>query len=57
MINLDFYYSIANNIFELNFYETIKYAKEFAFYNKTYNKLNLLINSNPNENLYRNLLE
>ncbi|BDU93763.1 hypothetical protein SNUCP_32800 (plasmid) [Clostridium perfringens A] len=57
MINSEFYYSIVKNIFELSFYETIKYAKEVAFYNKTYNKLKLLINSNPNETLYRNLLE
>lgn len=34
-----------------------KYAKEFAFYNKNYNKLKLLINSNSNENLYKNLIE
>ncbi|ELC8345904.1 hypothetical protein [Clostridium perfringens] len=57
VINSEFYYSIVKNIFELSFYETIKYAKEVAFYNKTYNKLKLLINSNPNETLYRNLLE
>ena len=57
VINSDFYYSIVDNIFEISFYETIKHAKEFEFYNKTYNKLKLLINSNPNENLYKNLLE
>ena len=57
VINSDFYYSIVDNIFELSFYETIQYAKDYKFYNQTYNKLKLLINSNPNENLYRNLLE
>ena len=57
MINSDFYYSIDDNIFELSFYETIQYAKDYKFYNQTYNKLKLLINSNSNEILYRNLLE
>ncbi len=57
VINSDFYYSIADNIFELSFYEIIKYAKDYKFYNQTYKKLKLLINSNPNEILYRNLLE
>ena len=57
IINSEFYYSIADNIFELSFYETIQYAKNYKFYNKTYNKLKLLIKSNPNEILYRNLLK
>ena len=57
VINSDFYYSIADNIFELSFYEIIKYAKDYKFYNQTYKKLKLLIDNNPNENLYRNLLE
>ena len=51
VINSYFYYSIVDNIFELSFYETIQYSKEFKFYNKTYSKLKFLINSNPNENL------
>ncbi len=51
MINSDFYYSIADNIFELSFYETIKYAKDYKFYNQTYKKLKLLIDNNTNENL------
>ena len=33
VINSDFYYSIADNIFELSFYETIQYAKNYNFYN------------------------
>ncbi|EDT69998.1 hypothetical protein ACRTBB_002923 [Clostridium perfringens] len=57
IINSDFYYSIVDNIFELSFYETVQYAKEFKFYNKTYSKLKFLINSNPNEILYRSLLD
>ncbi|BDC03337.1 hypothetical protein CP118TE_30460 (plasmid) [Clostridium perfringens E] len=57
VINSYFYYSIVDNIFELSFYETIQCSKEFKFYNKTYSRLKFLINSNPNENLYRNLLE
>ncbi|PWW84377.1 hypothetical protein, partial [Clostridium perfringens] len=57
VINSDFYYSIADNIFELSFYEIIKHAKDYKFYNQTYKKLKLLINSNPNEILYRNLLK
>nr|QDB01193.1 hypothetical protein [Clostridium perfringens] len=57
MINFEFYYSITDNIFELSFYEIMKYAKDYKFYNQTYKKLKLLINSNPNEILYRNLLE
>ncbi|MDU7550019.1 MAG: hypothetical protein E7K59_15485 [Clostridium perfringens] len=36
VINSDFYYSIADNIFELSFYEIIKYAKDYKFYNQTY---------------------
>ena len=57
MINSEFYYSIADNIFELSFYEIIKYAKDYKFYNQTYKKLKLLIDNNLNENLYKNLLE
>ena len=57
VINSDFYYSIADNIFELSFYEIIKYAKDYKFYNQTYKKLKLLIDNNTNENLYKNLLE
>lgn len=57
VINSDFYYSIVDNIFELNFYEIIQYAKEYEFYNRTINKLKLLIDSNSNEILYRKLLE
>ncbi len=57
VVSSDFYYSIVDNIFELSFYETIKYTKDYKFYNQTYNKLKLLININDNEILYRNSLE
>ncbi|WP_124045957.1 hypothetical protein [Clostridium perfringens] len=57
VINSYFYYSIVDNIFELSFYEIIKYAKDYKFYNQTYKKLKLLIDNNLNENLYKNLLE
>lgn len=44
VINSEFYYSIADNIFELSFYEIIKYAKDYKFYNQTYKKLKLFKN-------------
>lgn len=49
VINSDFYYSIVDNIFELNFYETIQYSKINGFYNKTCEKLKLLINTKTDE--------
>ena len=44
VINSEFYYSIADNIFELSFNEIIKYAKDYKFYNQTYKKLKLFKN-------------
>ncbi len=38
VLNDDFYYNIVDNIFELTYEETIKYAKNNEFYNNTYEK-------------------
>ncbi|MDU7069664.1 MAG: hypothetical protein E6343_17075 [Clostridium perfringens] len=58
VINSDFYYTIVDNIFELEYYEVIRYAKNNGFYEKTYKKLKLLINTNnfKDNSFYRNLL-
>ena len=57
IINDDFYYDIVDNIFELTYEETIKYAKDNGFYDKTYEKLKLLVNTeNPTEEFYRSLI-
>lgn len=58
VLNEDFYCNLVDNIFELEYDEVIKYAKNNGFYEKTYKKLKLLINTNDfKENLfYRNLL-
>ncbi|WP_283697499.1 hypothetical protein [Clostridium perfringens] len=49
VINSDFYYYVVDNIFELTLYEAIQYSKINGFYNKTCEKLKLLINTNTNE--------
>ena len=46
VLNEDFYYTIADNMFELEYDELIKYAKNNGFYENTYKKLKLLINTN-----------
>ncbi len=57
VLNDDFYYNIVDNIFELTYEEVIKYAKDNGFYNKTYEKLMLLVdNENPTEEFYRSLI-
>ncbi|MCX0355958.1 hypothetical protein LI064_15695 [Clostridium perfringens] len=58
VLNEDFYCNLVDNIFELEYDEVIKYAKNNGFYEKMYKKLKLLINTNDfKENLfYRNLL-
>lgn len=58
VLNEDFYYNLVDNIFELEFDEVIKYAKNNEFYENTYKKLNLLINTNKVNDIsfYRNLL-
>lgn len=58
VINSDFYYTIVDNIFELNFDEIIQYSREYGFYEKNCKKLNLLIsNNNPNKDFYKSLIE
>ena len=52
VMNDDFYYSIADNIFELSYDEVIKYAKDNNLYDSTYEKLNLLINNDKPINYY-----
>ncbi|MBI6068306.1 hypothetical protein H8K15_09535 [Clostridium perfringens] len=58
VLNEDFYYTIADNMFELEYDEVIKYAKNNGFYENTYKKLKLLINTNnsSDNSFYRNLL-
>lgn len=57
VINSDFYYTIVDKIFKLNFDETIQYSRDIEFYEKTFNRLNSLISNNkPHENFYKNLL-
>lgn len=43
VINEDFYNSITSEIFELSYKDVIGYAKELGFYDKTMDKLNLLL--------------
>lgn len=54
VINSDFYYTIADNIFELNFNEVIKVAKDNGFYFETKFKLNLLLIDELNNPFYLN---
>ncbi|MGU8558943.1 hypothetical protein ACV3P1_11800 [Clostridium perfringens] len=57
VLNDDFYYNIVDNIFELTYEEVINYAKENGFYDKTYEKLMLLVNNDDiTEEFYRNLI-
>lgn len=42
-MNDDFYYNIVDNISELTYEESIKYAKDNEFYNNTHEKLILLV--------------
>lgn len=58
VMNDDFYYSVTDNIFELTYEETIKYAKENNFYETTINKLTLLEKEiNPTKEFYRVLID
>ncbi len=58
VINDDFYYSIAHNIFELTYDEVIKYAKGNNIYESTMNKLQILINAkSADDELYRSILD
>lgn len=58
VMNEDFYYNITDNIFEIEYEETIRYAKENNLYDKTMSKLNTLMNSeNIDNTLYRSLLD
>ena len=58
VINDDFYYSIADNIFELTYDEVIKYAKENNLYESTMNKLQILIDAkSADDELYRSILD
>lgn len=57
VMNDDFYYKIADNIFEITYEEVIKYAKEKGFYDITMQKLNLLVNDdNQTVEFYRSLI-
>lgn len=58
VMNEDFYYNITGNIFELEYEDIIKYAKDNNLYDKTMNKLNTLINAETvDTKLYRSLLD
>lgn len=57
VMNADFYYSITDNILELPYEEVIRYAKEKSFYDVTYEKLKILINTdNPTIEFYKSLV-
>lgn len=57
VLNDDFYYNIVDNIFELTYEEAINYGKENRFYDKTYEKLMLLVNNEDvTEEFYRSLI-
>lgn len=57
VINDEFYYSKADNIFELTYEEVIACAKENNFYDSTIEKLQLLLQeSSPNDSFYRSLI-
>lgn len=58
VMNEDFYYNIADNIFELTYEDIIRYAKENNLYDRTMSKLNILINSETiGITLYESLLD
>ena len=58
VMNEDFYYNITDNIFELTYVDTIRYAKDNNLYDKTISKLNSLVNAeNIDTVLYRSLLD
>ena len=57
VINDEFYYSKADNIFELSYEQVIEYAKQNGFYDSTMEKLDLLLQeSSPNDSFYRSLI-
>ena len=57
VMNEDFYYSKVDNIFELTYEEVIEYAKQNGFYDRTMEKLQLLLQeSSPNDSFYRSLI-
>ena len=57
VINDDFYYSKADNIFELTYEQVINYAKENELYDSTMEKLELLIQEElPTDSFYRTLI-
>ena len=57
VINNNFYYSKADNIFELTYEEVINYAKENKFYNGTMETLNVLLQvERPTDDFYRSLI-
>lgn len=57
VINDDFYYSKADNIFELTYEQVIEYAKDNNFYDSTIEKLQLLLEQSlPNDSFYRSLI-
>lgn len=57
VINDDFYYSKADNIFELTYEQVINYAKESDFYYSTMEKLQLLLEEElPEDRFYRTLI-
>ena len=57
VINDDFYYSKADNIFELTYEQVINYAKENDLYESTMEKLQLLLEEElPEDRFYRTLI-
>ena len=57
VINDDFYYSKADNIFELSYDQVINYSRENNFYDDTMKKLELLLeNDKPTNSFYRSFI-
>lgn len=56
VFNEDLYYSIADNMFELEFNEVVEYAKEKEVYQSTYERINKLIISTESIEFYRKLI-
>lgn len=57
VMNDDFYYNIADSIFELTYGEAIKYSKEKGFYDITMQKINLLVNDDKSTvEFYKSLI-
>lgn len=57
LMNEDFYYSKVDNIFELSYNQTIDYAKQNDFYDRTMENLGIVLQKLvPNDSFYKILI-